>query len=269
MSIKSFIKGKLKQREVKKLEPDENFEFEKEFYGESNIIEGFNFIYCNNYTDKFYNSKDMDRQFLSYISCVISLPNELKIIKDLVAFSNSIFDNNIPVALFDYRRIHFKITKTNIQLYLRGDYLFYNDICKRIHNNIFTKYIRNNLFIDDIFIDTPNEYLNNMYSSITNPSKEIDILFIENNIQCESFKPVIGLSIDQYDSHIKINDKRHFPLNNRNIVYFEIDKLTEDELSYLINNVKYGDKLLELVHKYKTNDDYSDIDEIIDEIIEE
>ena len=266
MSIVSYIKGKKKQREVRKLEPDINFEFEKEYYGDSNIIDGFNFLYCNNYTEKLINSKEMDKlrtEYLSYISCVISLPTEQKVINDLEYFINNYDD----FSLFNYKNIHIVLGKEKTQLYIRGDISFYSRICNNIHNNIFTKYIRNNLFPDGIQIETPNEYLNNMYNSIQNPSKEVDILFIDNNTLFEDYKPIVGLSIKKnlLKNPINLSNKTNIELNNREITYFQIDKLDSEELNYLVANVRHGDKLLELVHKYKINNDYSDIDEIIEE----
>lgn len=268
MGLKSFIKGKLKQREVRKLEPDTDFEFEMNYYGKSNIIEGFNFIYCNNYTEDFSNSTEVDRTLLSFISCVVSLPTEQKVLKDLSDFINHILNNSTPISLMEYNNFYVSIGLDNTQLFLRGDYLFYNNICKNIHNNIFTKYIRNNIFPDETFIETPNEYLDNMYNSINCPSKEVDILFIENRVQCEGFKPVIGLSINKNinNSPINLNAKGRsipYPINNRMIIYAEIDRFTDEEISYLIDNVKHGDKLIDLLHT--TNNDYSDIDEIIEE----
>ena len=264
MSLLSFIKGKLKQREVRKLEPEEDFKFEENYYGDINIIDGFNFVYCNNYTTKLYENKEVTLNCLSFISCVISLPSELKVIGDLEFFINNTREE---FSLFRYNNINISINKDRIQLFLRGDIKFYEFICKNIHNNIFTKYIRNNILLEDTPIDTPNEYLNNIYTSINHPSKEVDILFIEDNIQCKGFKPVIGLSVKSnlLKSPINFSNKTRITLNNRDITYCQIDKLDSDELNYLLTNVKHGDKLLKLVHTYITNNDYSNIDEIIEE----
>ena len=264
MSIISFVKGKLKQREVRKLVPDENFEFDKVFYGDTNIIDGFNFIYCNNYTDKFIKSST-NKECLSFISCVISLPAEIKTFIDLGNFVNGyieIEDTYHPI--FKYRNIYIVMGTDKIQLYLRGDIQYYNYLCENIHNNIFTRYIRNNIFVDGVYIETPNEYLDKMYNSINYPNKEMDILFIEDNTLCKEFSPVIGLSLsnknNKFDSYIK--DNNFIIENNRVIIYKEIDKLSDEEIYYLVNNVKYGDKLLDLLHD---NNEYSDIDEIIEE----
>lgn len=263
MSIQSWIKGKIKQREVRKLEPDVDFQFKENYYGDSNIIEGFNFIYCNNYTDKY--CKDTYKDIFSYISCVISLPYEAKILKDLMILLNYTLNNHNRVEEYDY--IYLKILDNNIQLFLKGDLFFYRTLCNNIHNNIFTKYIRNNLFIEDNPIETPNEYLDCMLNSINCPSKNIDILFIDSNRPHENYKPVIGLSIskNEYKKEKAIIYKRdHMSLiNDRYILYTQLDKLTENELNYLINEVKYGDKLIDLLHL--TNNDYLDIDEIIEE----
>ena len=264
MSIKSFIKGKLKQIEIRKLKPDENFEFEKELYGETNIIEGFNFVYCNNYTDTYCNYGDEYKHQLSFISCVISLPTESKTLKDLGDIINSKLIYNYT-QIFKYNNIYIDLGLKEIKLYLRGDILFYTNICNNIHNNIFTKYIRNNIFPNESIIETPNEFLNTMYNSINNPSKEVDILFIENNILCDNFTPVIGLSIKEDSNNILRTNNSGIIVNKRFITYVEINRLSSEQLSYLINEVRHGDKLLELVHKYVPNNDYSDIDEIIEE----
>lgn len=263
MKILSWIKGKMKQREMRKLVPDENFEFEEDYYGDTNIIEGFNFVYCNNYTDKLYNNAiTLEKEYLSFISCVISLPSELKVINDLVNFVNELYEYKYRYTnVFPYKNICIKMNSKNIQLFLRGDLLFYKNLCDKIHNNIFTKYIRNNIFPNGSSIETPNEYLDKLYNSITNPYKDIDILFIEDNILCKEFKPVIGLSVSQKHKD-KIN-KFSFTINNRHIIYLQIDELNDNELSYLIENVRHGDKLLNLLHK--DDNDYLDIDEVIEE----
>lgn len=265
MSILSWIKGKMKQREMRKLVPDKDFEFEEDYYGNSNIIEGFNFVYCNNYTDKLYNNAaTLEKEYLSFISCVISLPAEIKVINDLVNFVNELYEYKYRYSnVFLYKNIYIKMNSKNIQLFLRGDLLFYKNLCDKIHNNIFTKYIRNNIFPNGSAIETPNEYLDKLYNSITNPYKDIDILFIEDNVLCKEFKPVIGLSVNQKYKD-KIN-KFSFPLNNRYIIYLQLDELNDNELSYLIENVKHGDKLIDLLHKHNTDNDYLDIDEVIEE----
>ena len=70
MGIKSWIKGKLKQKEMRKLEPDKEFEFEENYYGDTNIIDGFNFLYCNNYTDKLCNIKEYKELTMKYFSYI-------------------------------------------------------------------------------------------------------------------------------------------------------------------------------------------------------
>jgi hypothetical protein len=249
---------------MRKLEPDKDFEFEENYYGESNIIEGFNFIYCNNYTDKLNSSlDDLEKECLSFISCVISLPAEIKVINDLVNFMNTVYEYKFS-SIFKYKNIYIKMNPKNIQLFLRGDINFYKSLCDKIHNNIFTKYIRNNIFPNEMSIETPNEYLDKLYNSITNPCKDIDILFIEDNILCEEFKPVIGLSVNQKYSD-KINRISWTASNKRIVIYLQINELSDNEVSYLIENVKHGDKLIELLHKHLTDNDYLDIDEVIEE----
>jgi hypothetical protein len=54
MSILSYFKGKKKQREVRNLTPDKEFQFKENYYGDTNVVEGFRFIYCNNYTEKLF-----------------------------------------------------------------------------------------------------------------------------------------------------------------------------------------------------------------------
>ena len=265
MSIKSWIKGKMKQREMRKLEPDKNFEFEENYYGEANIIEGFSFIYCNNYTDKFNSTSlaDLEKGCLSFISCVISLPAEIKVIIDLVSFMNNVHEYKFSSVL-KYKNIYIKMNTKNIQLFLRGDLNFYKNLCDKIRNNIFTKYIRNNIFPNGMSIETPNEYLDKIYNSITNPYKDIDILFIEDNVLCKEFKPIIGLSVNKkYED--KIDKVSWTTSNNRIIIYLQIDELSDNEISYLIENVKHGDKLINLFHKHLTDNDYLDIDEVIEE----
>jgi hypothetical protein len=222
MSILSWIKGKKKQREMRKLKPDENFEFEKEYYGDTNILEGFNFIYCNNYTDKFCNINSAYKEELSFISCVISLPTELKTLKDLEIFVNNLFAYKYNSnRAFNYNNIYIELGLKEVKLFLRGNLLFYSTICKNIYNNIFTKYIRNNLFPNEFPIETPNEFLDKMYNSINYPSKDIDILFIEDKLLCKNFKPVIGLSINPQAKNMQIRDKFGIPVDKRFITYID------------------------------------------------
>ena len=257
MNILSWIKGKLKQREMRKLEPDNDFEFEENYYGDSNIIDGFNFIYCNNYTDQLCNSNRIE---LSFISCVISLPAELKVLNDLVVFMNNVIDSK---TIFDYKNIYIKLGTKNVKVFLRGDISFYSSICRNTHNNIFTKYIRNNLFPEEMSIETPNEFLNNIFNSITNPYKDIDILFIEDESICKELSPVIGLSLSKkYEDKVQTS---HIVINNRIIIYLQLNQLMDNEISYLIENVKHCDKLMNLFHKHITDNDYLDIDEVIEE----
>ena len=267
MSILSWVKGKQKQREVRKLEPDKDFNFEKDYYGDSNIIEGFNFLFCNNYTSKYCDKEYID--IVSFISCVVVLPNEPKVIKDLMILLNHITNRSIYIS-YDYTNIHLELIEDKIHLYIKGDIEFYSLLCKKVYNNIFTKYIRNNIFTDlenNIHIETPNEYLDKMYNNIKCPSKDIDILFIEDNIPFEGYQPVIGLSISKsiYEKEKAVIAKKieSFEVNNRIIMYIQLDKLTEREINYLIENVKHGDKLINLLHQ--TNSNYLDIDEIIEE----
>ena len=256
MSIKSWIKGKMKQREMRKLKPDKDFEFEENYYGEANIIEGFSFIYCNNYTDKFNSTTlaDLEKGCLSFISCVISLPAEIKVIIDLVSFMNNVHEYKFSSVL-KYKNIYIKMNTKNIQLFLRGDLNFYKNLCDKIRNNIFP---------NGMSIETPNEYLDKIYNSITNPCIDIDILFIEDNVLCKEFKPIIGLSVNKkYED--KIDKVSWTTSNNRIIIYLQIDELSDNEISYLIENVKHGDKLINLFHKHLTDNDYLDIDEVIEE----
>ena len=121
MSIMSLIKGKLKQREVRKLEPDTEFKFEENYY-DTDILDGFSFIYCNNYTDKFCKSSNSN---LSFISCVISLPSELKVIADMSSFVNEIFSKNY-FPYFRYKNIWIQLgldkTKGSIALGKDADF---------------------------------------------------------------------------------------------------------------------------------------------------
>lgn len=262
MKLKSWLKGKKKQIEIRKLSPDNEFEFEKNYYGVSENINGFKFIYCNNYTDKLYVS---NKNILSFLSCIISLPNTTKILQDLINFINTYTYLDIHNNL-QYRSTYIVMGTDKIDMYLRGNLHFYSEICNNIHNNIITRYIRNNIFPNELSIETPNEFLNNIYNSITNPNKEIDILFIEDNLLCKSFSPVIGLSISKNCDKINIDNYLYSIVNNRYIIYCELKDLIKEDLNYIVNNVKHGNKLLELVH---INIEDDDIDSEIDEIIEE
>ena len=160
------------------------------------------------------------------------------------------------------------MNKDKINIFFRGNINYYIILCSYIHNNIITKYIRNNLFPNELNINCPNEYLNNVYNSITYPCKEIDILFIEDNIISNFFKykPVIGLSIDKNCDKINIENKNYMYYNDRIIIYCDITKLSNNELQYIINNVNYGNKILNLIHTSITEDNINidlDIDEII------
>lgn len=265
--IISWFKGKKKQKELQNIEPDKNFTFEENYYGKIEIIEGFQFIYCNNYNKIFYE----DKNNISFISCIVSLPKNDKTIKDLINFINlyiNLIQNKLNnIKLNNYNNINININNEKINIFLRGNMNYYIILCSYIYNNIITKYIRNNLFPNELNIDCPNEYLNNIYNSITYPCKEIDILFIENNILCKDFNPVIGLSIDKNCNKINIEDKNYIYYNNRIIIYCSIDKLSDEELQYITNNINYGNKLLDLIHIGIT-EDYVNIDLDIDEIIE-
>lgn len=263
MNILKWIKGKKKQIENRKLTPNEDFEFEKDYFGEIDIIDGFKIIYCNNYTDKLYNS---NKNILSFISSVVSLPKTEKILENLINFINIYYRNNLSdFNAFRYDNIFIEIKQSKINIYLRGDLGFYRKICDNIHNNIITKYIRNNLFPNELSIDTPNEFLDNMYNSITYPNKEIDILFIEDKFLCNDLNPIIGLSINHNSNNIDLNNKYGFIINNRFITYCEINSLSENELNYIINNVTHGNNLLNILHKDIEQDDINtDIDEIIE-----
>ena len=267
MKIISWLKGKKKQRELRKLEPNKDFQFKEDYYGDTQILNGFKFIYCNNYTDKLYNS---NKELLSFISCIISLPKTEKILVDLVNFINIFHTDEFikEYNTFKINNISIEINESIINIYLRGNILYYIGICNNIHNNIITRYIRNNIFPNELPIETPNEFLDNIYNSINYPNKEIDILFIEDKVECKEFKPVIGLSININSDKIDINNDyiNYKCYNNRYIIYCEINKLPKEELDYIINNVNHGNKLLELVHN---NIEIDDIDSDIDEIIED
>lgn len=264
MGIINWIKGKLKQREVRNLLPDEEFQFKENFYGYTNILEGFRFTYCNNYTDKFYYE---NKNKISFISCMIILPNNTKTLNDILdfIFINSYFKFS---DLYNYDNIIYKKDDEYITLYIRGDISYYDELCDKVHNNIVSRYIRTNMFsyLDDTPIETPNEFLENMYNSITNPDKEVDILFIEDNIQYHKIKPVIGLSIKKNIDKINLDNKIYYEMNNRNIVYCSIDKFTEDELEYIKNTARHGNKLPESLHiSIDTDIDFDDVDEIIED----
>lgn len=265
MKLFKVIKRKIENFRTK---PDENFEFEQDYFGKVDVLEGFNFLYCNNYTDKLYNS---NKAQLSFISCVITLPKQPKTMIDLIIFFNMYLNNEsiCMTNLYRYKNIYVDINHNSkhsqIKIYLRGDLSFYKELCNTIHNNIITKYIRNNIFPNELSIDTPNEFLDNIYNSITNPCKEVDILFIEENT-CSQFSPVVGLSIKTNKDYIDLKNKFVIELNNRYITYCEIDKFSEEDLEYLATNVKHGNKILNILHNNITNNDFSeDMDEIIED----
>lgn len=267
MNLISWIKGKFKQREVRNLKPDDNFEFKQDYYGilQENSMNNFKFVYCNNYTDKLYKS---NKNNLSFISCKITLPNTNKVLKDAIDFMNIYMNKKLSFYnTFGYKQFHIENEYNYMNIYIRGDLAFYNALCENIHNNIITKYIRTNIFPDGMTIETPNEYLNNIYNSIINPYKEIDILFIE-EIECKELSPVIGLSVKDGFDFTKFNVDNYitFSLNNRHIIYTQLEDIEKEHLEYIIENVKFGNKLLDIIHKgIDSSDIYSDIDEIIEE----
>ena len=268
MNIIKLIKGIIKKKEMQKLEPDEKFEYDRDYYGEITIIEGFKFTYMNNFTDKFCNK--VYKQIISFISCTITLKNNTKTLLDLIKLMNKIIQSNINNL--NYNIIDYEITKDNIIIYLRGNLDFYYCISNYLFNNIITKYIRNNMLAIEpdplVFmeIETSNEYLENMYNSINNPDKEIDILFIEENIESNKYSPVIGLSIDKNCNKLSLENKNIVVINNRNILYCELNRFTDSELDYLRNNVLYGNKIPTYIHNNITVDeiDFGDVDEIIE-----
>lgn len=270
MKLLSYIKGLLKKREVSKLKPDINFEFDDyTYFDENNIEEKFEIIYSNNYTDNY--CKDMQLE-LSYISSVITLSKTEKTLEDLVTFINTYHNIDLDgVKKFTYNSIHIEIIDELIKIHLRGNLLFYSAICEVIHNNIITKLIRNTIIPNGRLITTPDRFMNNMYNSINYPNKDIDILFIEEN-NPKQLNPVIGLSVSksctEIDSYYKLINvgKQYYTINNRNIVYTEVNNLSEKDLDYIINNVKHGNKLLDIIHKDNIEDDINlDIDEIIED----
>lgn len=265
MNIIKWIKGKIKQREVKNLIPDKDFEFKQNYYGDINILEGFKFTYCNNYTDRYYHEyKDK----ISFLSCAITLPNNSKILLDALELMYFHYYYYKITDKYNYNNLYYHIQDEYFTLYLRGNINYYNNLCDLIHNNLITRYIRNNIFIDDKPIETPNEFLNNMYNSITNPDKEIDILFIEDNIEYHKIKPVIGLSLHKNCNNINIQDKIVYEINNRNILYCELDRFTEEEIKYIKNTARHGNKLPENIHiNINVDIDFDDIDEIIEDYI--
>ena len=265
MKILNWIKGKIKQREMKNIKPDKDFKFEENYYGDIDNLNGFKIIYSNNY-DKIYHSNQNE---LSFISSVITIPNNNKTLFDLICLINTLLIPNLikdENSFCNYNQINIYLSDNLINIFIRGNLQFYNNICNHVHNNIITKYIRNNLFPNESFINCPNEFLNNIYNSITNPFKNIDILFIEEDILCKNFKPVIGLSISQDDEIIDLSNKNPLYINGRYIIYSELDNFNEQEIQYIIDNVKNGNKLLNILHK---SIDTDDIDLNIDEIIEE
>lgn len=270
MNILSWLKGKKKQKEVRNYQKDENFSFEEDYYGDINIIDGFKILYCNNYNKISLTSPED----VSFISFVISIPYNDKSFADIIKFANFMINLNIHTTiLYNIIDIIFNYTKENknILIFLRGNLGLYEYICDNLYNNIITKYIRNNIFPNGLPINCPIEFENNIINSIDYPSKDIDILFIENNIISKDFKPVIGISISNiiYKSKtcpIDYYNKKYIVLNDRIIIITSIDKLTEDELDYIINNVSDGNKLITSIHK-NINDDDINIDLDIDEII--
>lgn len=267
MNIIKWIKGKIKQKEVQNLEPDKDFIYDRNYYGDINITESFKFTYMNNYTDKYYEGY---HQLTSFLSFTITLKNNIKTILDLINLMNTIIDVK-DINRLNYKFISYDINKDSIILYLRGDIKLFDSICSRLYNNIITKYIRNNLFVNGIFkdngyIETPNEYLDNMINSIKNPDKEIDILFIEDNLPTNKLSPVIGLSINKSCDKISLKDKTPLDLNNRNILYCDLENLSYTEIEYLRNNITYGNKIPKYVHNSITIDgiDLNDVDEIIE-----
>lgn len=261
MNIFKWIKGKKKQREVRNLIPDKDFEFKQNYYGNTNILEGFKFLYCNNYTDKYCNDH---KNKLSFITCAITIPNNQKTLSDTI---DLIYLNGYLrfSDLYDYTNLVYRKDDEYITLYIKGNIDYYDNLCDMIHNNIITKYIRNNIFIDESPIETPNEFLENMYNSINNPDKEIDILFIEDNIEYYKIKPVIGLSINKNCERINLENKTVYDINNRKIIYCEIDKFTEEELNYIKKTARHGNKLPESIHlNINIDNDFNDIDEILE-----
>ena len=267
MKFLNWIKGVLKKREVSKLEPNKDFQFDEYFYfdNETEVKENFSFIYCNNYTDKFIDNEEEQLKY-SFIHIMIQLPKTNKVLEDLINFTN-IYYTKIYSDSVDYDTIITEITDSLVIINLRGNLLSYKEICDKIHNNIITKYIRNNLFPNELPIITPNQFLGNIYNSINYPSKEVDILFIEDKVFANKFSNVIGLSISRGKGikNFNIDNKKYKIQNNRIIIYTEINRLSKEELDYLINNVKYGNKLLDIIHQSIDDDIDSDIDEIIEE----
>lgn len=265
----SWVKGKIKQREIRKREPNKDFQFEENYYGNTDIIDGFKFIYCNNYTKDLFDSKQYKFNHLEYISCVVSINNSEKSLKDLFEFHNIYIENILEPYMINltYRKIYFEYGLNSCKIFLRGDLLFYMNLCDKIHNNIITRYIRNNIFPNEIPIETPNEFLQNKYNSINCPSKEIDILFIEDEF-FNKFNPVVGLSISKNYKDISkyFNINSLYSINDRYIIYTEINKLDNDFLNHVILNVNHGEKLFNISHQsIKNNTEDSDVDEIIEE----
>lgn len=263
MNIISWIKGKKKKREVSKYKKDEDFEFEMKYYGETDLLLGFNFIYCNNY-NKIYDNTNKNE--LSFISCSIILPYNDKNILDLTQFMNIFYIIETPRLSSDYNNIHIEIEDNKLILFLRGNINLYKEICDNIHNNIITRFIRNSIFPDESIIDCPNEFLNNIYNSINHPCKPVDILFIEDKVICRDFQPVIGISINKNmsDELIDLENKETIRFEDRLITYCSIDKLSEGDINYLLNNTRDGNKLLNIIHTSINDDIDLDVDEIIE-----
>ena len=68
-------------------------------------------------------------------------------------------------------------------------------------------------------------------------------------------------------NRIKLDNKVVYDINNRNILYCSLDNLTEDEINYIKNTARHGNKLPEHVHiNINTNIDFDDdVDEIIED----
>lgn len=259
MKILKWLKGIKKKREVMKREPNKDFEFDELNY-DMEILNGFNFLYCNDYTENLYKTNFNIRKNLALMTCKITVSQTTKSLLDLLFIISLNFINKKTNLTYDNIYIEYK--EKNVILYLRGDIDFYSNLCET-HNNIITRFIRNNIFPNGEIIETPNEFLNNIFNSINYPNKILDILFIENNLN-NPFKPVVGLSfskaydsdLDKYFPEIESNIYMH---NNRYILYIQYDKIPEELLNYIILNVNHGEKLFNLLHQ--------DIEDDIDEYI--
>jgi len=256
MKIFSKFKGKKIQKELEK-NKNKDFKFEEYYYGDINIIDGFKILFSNNYTEKLCNKENTN---LSILTCKITLLKNNKSLSDIIEFLQLYYSNKISnYNYFKYGNLYIYMTENQIDLYLRGDIKFYIKLCEYIHHNIIIKYIKNNIIINDTPIQTPNEYLNTLYNSINNPNKDIDILFIEENNPLE-LSPIIGLSISEKTMENYTTKIPYLFYNQRYIFYIELNKLSEDQIEYIINNVNYGDKLKDI---YYSNINDFDIDEIL------